>query len=426
MKLFAVTGNPILFSKSPMLHRTWFSENKIDAVYTRLSAETAEEALQLAEQLGLSGLNVTAPFKERMVSLLDQIDPDAELSNSVNTIIFEEFGSCGFTTDPYGIVYALRGTEIKNAVTCIIGNGGAAKSARHALTEAGAASVTLIARSIKEEAISFSSPEAKKAFESATIVISTIPSDATVPEEWRFHKNAVLLDAIYSRQSLITKKAIAQNIPALPGIDWLIGQGQSAFSLFTNNRPVSKNDALADQLTNQKKKNEIVFLVGMMGSGKSSALKNLSELGYKTCDLDFEIEKKIGKKIPEIFSEMGENRFRELEHETLVEILQDEKDLSIVACGGGTPFYMDNAELLKQGSVFWIWCPSTVLAARIADNTSRPLLAGKSTLESLENILAKRFSGYAALSDLIISSTDRSAKDLADRIHYEISSTRKN
>ena len=64
-KIFAVIGNPVLHSMSPQMHSHALREMKIDAIYIRLAAETKEEALRLAKEIGISGFSVTTPFQTR-------------------------------------------------------------------------------------------------------------------------------------------------------------------------------------------------------------------------------------------------------------------------------------------------------------------------------------------------------------------------
>ena len=88
IKIFASTGKPIMQSASPQMHNTGFAAcGGINAVYTRLAADSMEEALEAARQIGMSGLNVTAPFKESACRLADRLDADALATGAVNTLL---------------------------------------------------------------------------------------------------------------------------------------------------------------------------------------------------------------------------------------------------------------------------------------------------------------------------------------------------
>ena len=87
--LFAVTGNPILHSKSPFIFDHFFSQGSIAATYSRIAAHNTQEALSLFTELGLTGMNVTAPFKKELMELMDHVDPVASQIGSINTVVRE-------------------------------------------------------------------------------------------------------------------------------------------------------------------------------------------------------------------------------------------------------------------------------------------------------------------------------------------------
>jgi len=109
-----------------------------------------------------------------------------------------------------------------------------------------------------------------------------------------------------------------------------------------------------------------VYLVGMPGSGKSSAGRALAEmLGLPFVDLDDEIERAAGRSIPEIFQEQGEPRFRELEREALERAASGPR--CVVACGGGVPLREDNRALMRStGTVVALDVPVKRLWTRVA------------------------------------------------------------
>ena len=119
----------------------------------------------------------------------------------------------------------------------------------------------------------------------------------------------------------------------------------------------------------------LVFLVGFMGSGKSTAGKKLAaSLGWSFIDLDRKIEEKAGKTIPEIFSSEGEAAFRKLE----TEILRTFKSCTrtIISTGGGTPCHGDNMDfMLETGVTVYLRLSPDQLVERLMGSTEeRPLL----------------------------------------------------
>ena len=121
-----------------------------------------------------------------------------------------------------------------------------------------------------------------------------------------------------------------------------------------------------------------IYLIGFMGSGKSHIGQLLSSaMGLHYIDLDKEIEKK-DMSISEIFNQKGENYFRKLEREALLETIALEK--TIIACGGGTPCFFDNMEWMNRNGITIFLNPATeVLVERLKqEKEKRPLLLNKS------------------------------------------------
>jgi shikimate kinase len=127
-----------------------------------------------------------------------------------------------------------------------------------------------------------------------------------------------------------------------------------------------------------------IFLVGLMGSGKSYWTKQLAKK-YKTggYDLDYLIEVKEEKTIAEIFTEDGEDYFRKVESTVLKWF--DQKKTYVLATGGGAPCFFDNMDWMnKQGITIWLDEPLPVIAARLApEKEHRPLIAKLSDSELL-------------------------------------------
>lgn len=131
----------------------------------------------------------------------------------------------------------------------------------------------------------------------------------------------------------------------------------------------------------------IIYILGSMGSGKSTLGKPLAKMmGYKFIDLDDYIEECEGKKIHQIFEEMGETAFRQIERKALIDTSKSEGDY-VISTGGGTPCKGDNMEIMNDsGLTIYLKLDSGVLASRLVKaKRVRPLLAGL----DLEGIRAK-------------------------------------
>ncbi len=125
-----------------------------------------------------------------------------------------------------------------------------------------------------------------------------------------------------------------------------------------------------------------IFITGYMGSGKSTAGKKLAAgLGYEFIDLDHFIETEYQLSIPEIFATKGEKEFRAIENNTLKKVL--EKKNVVVACGGGTPCYYNNMELMnKNGITIYLKMSVDALMARLSTAKDiRPVIQNKTPHE---------------------------------------------
>jgi len=158
-----------------------------------------------------------------------------------------------------------------------------------------------------------------------------------------------------------------------------------------------------------------IYLVGMMGAGKSAVGKPLAEaLGYRFIDADDTLEQTAGRSIAEIFSSDGESGFRELETAVLGQIACWHS--LVVATGGGVVTRPQNWGHLHQGVVIWLDAPEEVLLARLAaDPTRRPLLASDDPAARLRELLAQRRPLYAQ-ADLRVGQGEESAAEVADGV----------
>jgi shikimate kinase len=158
-----------------------------------------------------------------------------------------------------------------------------------------------------------------------------------------------------------------------------------------------------------------LYLVGMMGSGKTSTGRPLAErLGYGFVDADAVIEQAAGCTIPEIFEQNGESRFRALETQVLSAISQ--RHSLVVATGGGVVTQSQNWGLLHSGIVIWLDVERDQLLKRLrADETPRPLLRRTDPEAAMDALLEERRPLYAE-ADLTVVIDDESPEVVADGI----------
>ena len=139
MKKYFVIGNPINHSLSPKLHNYWLKENNIDAIYDKKKIE--EKDLQTAilevKEKKTEGINVTVPFKKSVIPYLDKLSPEAEQTQSVNTIILTDDILVGHNTDISGFTKAIKNLNfnIEGKKIFILGAGGVVPSIIFALNK---------------------------------------------------------------------------------------------------------------------------------------------------------------------------------------------------------------------------------------------------------------------------------------------------
>ncbi|MCC6588006.1 MAG: shikimate dehydrogenase [Bryobacterales bacterium] len=147
-KVYGVIASPVRHSISPAVHNRAFQARRIDAVYLPLLVQPAQlkDFFQFATNLPIAGFSVTIPHKQRIIRYLDVIDPLARRIGAVNTVWRKAGKWRGANTDVQGVIAPLkkRMTLMKSSVL-IIGNGGAARSAAFALSDAGA-KVSIVGR----------------------------------------------------------------------------------------------------------------------------------------------------------------------------------------------------------------------------------------------------------------------------------------
>ena len=158
----------------------------------------------------------------------------------------------------------------------------------------------------------------------------------------------------------------------------------------------------------------IFYLIGMMGSGKSSVGKLLAnKLQFSNIDIDKEIEKDEKLSIKEIFEKKGENYFREIESKYLLR----KRNSAVVSCGGGIVLNKKNREFLRT-SGYTIYLKSSIptLEKRLLNENGRPLLSNDNLKETLINIYSKRKTLYTSASNTTIITDRRSVKEVCELI----------
>ena len=162
-----------------------------------------------------------------------------------------------------------------------------------------------------------------------------------------------------------------------------------------------------------------IYLIGMMGTGKSTLGKTLSKKMQKPfIDLDSEIEKTGGNSVSEIFDRDGEERFREMETEQLKQYSE-----SVVACGGGIVLKLENRHFIKENGIAILLTASLgELSQRLSDSDNRPLLANDITEEALTKLWLERQLDYLNTADFTIETGGKNPEELSEEIFLRINS----
>lgn len=163
-----------------------------------------------------------------------------------------------------------------------------------------------------------------------------------------------------------------------------------------------------------------VYLTGYRGTGKTSVAAIIAHtLGCAAVDLDDIVERNCGKSIREIFDDVGEGGFRELESESLFALPTSER--AIVSLGGGAILREQNREWIRRhGVCVWLDASPETLAQRVlADQTSaarRPPLTDLSAQEEIRRVLSQRRPFYDSVSDCRVWTSDKTIEQVADEV----------
>ncbi len=258
MKKYLVIGNPIGHSLSPKLQNYWLKQNNINAVYDKIKLVENEikEIIHDIKKQKIAGCNVTVPFKKKVIPFLDTLSPEAEQTQSVNTIIFEKGNLIGHNTDIFGFDKAIKNLNfnMKDKKVLILGAGGVVSSIVFALKKMNVLKISISNRT-KQKAENL-----KILFENLNIlewgnltdfdVVINATSLGLNNEEInldfsKFGKNKLFYDVIYnpSETNFLKKGKELGNITENGG-KMFIYQASEAFKLWHGIEPVVNFETL--------------------------------------------------------------------------------------------------------------------------------------------------------------------------------------
>ena len=263
MKNYLVIGSPIDHSLSPKIHNYWFNKYKIKAFYDKLEPSVAdfENLIKKVREKEIQGINVTVPYKEKIIPFLDNLSAEARESESVNTIYLSGKQVEGHNTDIYGFYTSLKNIlNFKEKKTFIIGAGGVTPSIVISLKKLGASEIIVTNRT-KERVIKlkekFNFLEVAEWGETlnADIVINTTSlglnkNDKINLNYETFTKKTLFYDLIYNpKETDFLKKAKLNDHKIQNGLMMFVYQAAEAFKIWHDIEP-DINEELLKYLEN--------------------------------------------------------------------------------------------------------------------------------------------------------------------------------
>ncbi len=265
--LFGLIGNPVSHSLSPFIMNRAFDKLGLDAIYVAFGIKPERLAPSMAglTAMGVSGLNVTYPYKEEILFHVDAVAAEVEVINAVNTVLFYDDEIQGYNTDASGTTIALEtfaGISLDGVNALVYGIGASARAAAYGLLERGAARVVFATRSPEKgpmviERFQYAFPEQsiavvalgdaslgarRDAFAEASIVINATPvgmagqpAGPLIEDASWIRPEQVFFDFIYHpKQTAFLETARREGAKTLGGLALLVSQAVESFRIWTD------------------------------------------------------------------------------------------------------------------------------------------------------------------------------------------------
>lgn len=242
MRTFGLIGKNIDYSFSRKYFSEKFEVENIDAEYLNFDIATIDEFPETIRQNSINGLNVTIPYKEKIIPFLDRLDAHAEKIKAVNTIKFEEDGSLtGYNTDYWGFSNALKPhLQRHHNRALILGTGGASKAIAYSLELLGI-EFRFVSRKSKEDQYTYSELN-KQIIEEHTLIINCTPLGTSpnieaypeIPIEFISEKH-LIFDLIYNpSETRLMKLCSEKGAQTLNGLEMLKLQANKAWEIWNS------------------------------------------------------------------------------------------------------------------------------------------------------------------------------------------------
>lgn len=259
-RLAAVVANPIKHSISPFIHNSAFEKTQVNGVYVSWEIPESDlaETVENIRRYHMFGINLSMPYKEKVIPFLDELSPEAQLIGAVNTVVNRDGHLIGHNTDGFGFFASLKNFNSKDAHIMILGAGGAAKSIVTQAVLDGAKKVSIYVRpqSLDKAKESFRTlldqTACRLEFHDLTdaahfqeelsqtdllVNATSVGMDGEslpIPTDIRFPKGLLVADIIYQPfETPFLALARKQGVEAVNGLGMLLYQAAGAFKLWT-------------------------------------------------------------------------------------------------------------------------------------------------------------------------------------------------
>ena len=239
----------------------------------------------------------------------------------------------------------------------------------------------------------------------------------------------IILDALLMRNRIVEDIMVykeAHDLPVLQPEQEAKQKGWLEARMEGRRHKKEVNDVFASITQNSKRIqsrnlfNYNIFLIGFMGAGKSTIsdyLKNA--LAMDVVEMDQCIVERQGMSISDIFETYGEEYFRELETNLLIE-MQSRSNV-VVSCGGGVPMRERNVvEMKKNGRVVLLTAKPETILERVKDNHDRPLLENNKNVSFIADLLEKRRAKYEAAADIVVETDGKSELEICEEMIHRL------
>lgn len=387
-------GYPLSHSYSKLIH-----EDVAGYSYELIEVHPDEfEHFMQAKQF--DALNVTIPYKQKIIPFLDELDEKARRIGAVNTVVNENGKLKGYNTDYDGFKWMIdhHGITMKNKKVAILGNGGATKAIQCVVQDCGAKECVIISRSISSETRTYE--ELISTYKDVDVIVNATPvgmvpnHNATPIDLTHFTQIECVIDIVYNPlKTELLLQAEELNIQSLGGLEMLVAQAKEAIEIFTNKK--FDDQVLLESIKKLRKQKQNLVFIGMPSAGKSTLAKEVAKrLEMPLIDLDEEIEGASNKTIQQIFEEDGEVAFRKLESQKIDEVCR--VNHTVISCGGGVVKSQRNINQLKKMGIL-IWIDRDL--EKLQSGPGRPLSQDR---QAIQHLYEERFSLYQHAADFRI------------------------